>query len=230
MTQIFKSLALGMAAAAATLPLSTVAQAQSRGATAPQPSVATVDVDGAVQSSAAFTTAVTQIQTTYAAQIQNRQVRAQVLQQELQALAATAQAEQARTPQNPTALQAAITAYRTRQQAAEQELQTLSQPIDLAVTYVREQITLQLSAAVRTASTARGISLLVNNESVVWRSEAADLTPAVIAELNRLVPNVQIVPPEGYQPGMLLRAQQNNAANGAPAAPATPTPAPPSTR
>lgn len=227
MTQILKSLALGVAVVAATLPLATVAQAQSRGNAAPQLNVATVDVDGAVQSSAAFATAVTQIQTTYAAQIQNRQIRAQALQAELQGLAATAQAEQARTPQNATALQTAITAYRTRQQAAEQELQTLSQPIDLAVTYVREQITLQLSDAVRTASTARGINLLVNNESVVWRSEAADLTPAVIAELNRLVPNVQIVPPEGYQPGMLLRAQQNNAANGTPAAP---TPAAPQTR
>lgn len=229
MTKILKTVAFGVAFVTA-LPLATAAVAQNRGATAPQPTVATVDVDGAVQNSAAFATAVTQIQTTYAAQIQNRQVRAQALQAELQGLAATAQAEQARTPQNQTALTAAINAYRTRQQAAEQELQTLSQPIDLAVTYVREQITLQLANAVRTASTARGINLLVNNESVVWRSEAADLTPAVVAELNRLVPNVQIVPPEGYQPGMLLRAQQNNAANATPATPASPAPSAPQTR
>ncbi|MEQ1724709.1 MAG: OmpH family outer membrane protein [Sphingopyxis sp.] len=193
-----------------------------RAAAVTAPVVATADVDGAVQQSAAFTTAATQIQTTYAAQLANRTVRAQALQAELTALRTAAVTEQGRTPQNAAALQAAIAAFTTRQQAAEQELQTLSQPIDLAVTYVREQITLKLSDAVRAATTARRVDVLLNNEAVVWRAETVDLTPAIVAELNRLVPNVAIVPPEGYQPGMLLRAQQANAATApAPAAPQT---------
>lgn len=225
MTKFLKSMAYGVAILASAGGVTTVAAAQNRN-TAPVNSVAAVNVDAAVQTSAAFAAAVTQIQTTYAAQIQARDARAQALQAELQTLGAAAQAEQARAPQNATALQAAITAYRTRQQSAQQEMQTLTQPIELAVTYVREQITLQLSQAVRDAAAARGVSLLVNSESVVWRADTADITSQVVTELNRLVPNVQIVPPQGYEPGMLLRAQQNNAANPA----ATPPAAAPQSR
>jgi|CXWL01.1.fsa_nt_gi Skp family chaperone for outer membrane proteins len=222
MTKTFKIMASAIALAAAT---ATPALAQ-RAAAVAAPVVATADVDGAVQQSAAFTLAASQIQTTYAAQINNRTVRAQALQAELTTLRTAAIAEQGRTPQNAAALQAAVTAFQTRQQAAEQELQTLSAPIDLAVTYVREQITLKLSDAVRAATTARRVDVLLNNEAVIWRAETADLTPAIVTELNRLVPNVAIVPPEGYQPGMLLRAQQANAAT----APVTATPAVPQTR
>ena len=222
MTKTFKLLASAIALSAVTA-VPAVAQ---RAAATPAPVVATADVDAAVQQSNAFTVAVTQIQTTYAPQIANRATAAQALQTELQALGAVAQGEQARSPQNPTALAAAITAFRTRQQSAEQELQALSQPIDLAVTYVREQITLQLSDAVRAATTARRIDVLLNNEAIVWRAETADLTPTIVTELNRLVPLVQIVPPAGYQPGMLLRAQQANAA----AAPAVPAAVAPQTR
>ncbi|MEQ1509429.1 MAG: OmpH family outer membrane protein [Sphingopyxis sp.] len=214
-----------MMASAIALSVGTPALAQ-RAAAVAAPVVATADIDGAVQQSAAFAAAATQIQTTYAAQISNRTVRAQALQAELTTLRTAAIAEQQRTPQNAAALQAAITAFQTRQQAAEQELQTLSQPIDLAVAYVREQITLKLTDAVRAATTARRVDMLLNSEAIVWRADSADLTPAIVTELNRLVQNVAIVPPEGYQPGMLLRAQQANAAT----APATPTPAAPQSR
>ena len=44
----------------------------------------------------------------------------------------------------------------------------------------------------------------------------ADITPAVITELNALVPSVGITPPAGWQPGQ---------AQGAAAAPAPATPA-----
>ncbi len=220
MNKILKNMAFGVAVVAGASGLSTVAAAQSRAPATAANNVASVNVDAAVQTSAAFTAAVTQIQTTYAAQIQNRDARAQALQAELQTLGTAVQTEQARSPQNATALQAAITAYRTRQQSAQQEMQTLTQPIELAVTYVREQITLQLSQAVRDAAAARGVTMLVNSESVVWRAETADITSAVVTELNRLVPSVQIVPPQGYEPGMLLRAQQNNAANPAATTPA----------
>ena len=226
MTNFLKAVVLGTTAIAATTVVATPALAQ-RNAPATQGTVATADIDAAVQQSAAFTLAVTQIQTTYAAQIQARQTRATALQAELQPLAAAAQAEQARTPRNETALQNAVRAFQTRQAAAQQEIQTLSQPIDLALAYTREQITLRLAEAVRAAASTRGVQVLLTNEAVIWRADTADMTAAVVTELNRLVPNVQIVPPTGYQPGSLIRAQQQAAAGAAAPAAATPAPAAP---
>jgi Skp family chaperone for outer membrane proteins len=216
---MIKAALLGTAAITAPALVASPAFAQARQA------VATADVDAAVQQSAAFTTAVTQMQTTYAAQIQARNTRAQALQTELQTLQQAAVTEQNRQPRNQQAYQAAVTAFQNRQAAAQQELRTLSQPIDVAVAYVREQITLRLAEAVRAATTARRVDILLTNEAVVWRADTADITSAVVTELNRLVPTVQIVPPQGYEPGSLLRAQQAQAA-GQPAAPGAPTPAP----
>ena len=213
MKMMLKAVALAATAITASAVATTPAFAQARLA------VATADVDAAVQQSAAFTAAVPLIQTTYAAQIQARATRATALQTELQGLGAVAQGEQARSPQNAAALTAAINAYQTRQAAAQQELQTLSAPIDLAVTYVREQITLKLSDAVRAATTARRVDVLLSNEAVVWRADTADITSAVVAELNRLVPSAQVVPPAGYQPGQLLRAAQAAPAAAPAAAP-----------
>lgn len=227
MKTLIKAVALSATAIAASTVATAPAFAQSRTAAPAAPSVATANIDGAIQGTTAFTAAVTQIQTSYAPQIQNRATRAQALQTELQTLGATVQAEQARQPQNATALQNAITAYRTRETAAQQELQQLSAPIELAVTYVREQITLKLQDAVNAVTTARRIDMLVNSDAVFWNNANADLTQAITAELNRLVPSVQAVPPAGYQPGMLLRAQAQAAA---PAVPAVPAPAAAPTR
>lgn len=233
MTNMFKAALLGTAAAlAAPVLLASPAHAQNRNATA-APTVATADVDAAVQQSAAFTTAVTQMQTTYAPQITARNTRAQALQTELQALQTAAVTEQNRQPRNEQAFQAAVTAFQNRQNAAQQELRQLSQPIDLALAYVREQITLRLQEAVNAATTARRVDILLTNEGVIYRAPTADITAAIVTELNRLVPTVQIVPPQGYEPGSLLRAQQAQAQAaaqaGQPAAP-TPPPAQPQTR
>lgn len=216
MKTMLKAVALAATALSAGALTSTPAFAQARQA------VASADIDGAIQQSAAFTAAVTQIQTTYAQQIAARATRAQALQTELQGLNAVYQGERARTPQNATALQQAQTALQTRQQAAQTELQQLSQPIDLAVTYVREQITLKLADAIRAATTAKRVDVLLSNEGVIWRADAVDITSQVVMEINRLVPggSVQIVPPAGYEPGQLLRAQQAAAAAAAPATPA----------
>jgi Skp family chaperone for outer membrane proteins len=223
MKTLIKAVALSATAIAASTVVATPALAQSRNAAPAAPVVATANIDGAIQSTTAFSAAVTQIQTAYAPQIQNRATRAQALQTELQTLGAAVQAEQARQPQNATALQAAVTAYRTREASAQAELQELSAPIELAVTYVREQITLKLQDAVNAATTARRVDMLVNSDAVFWNNANADLTPAITAELNRLVPSVQAVPPAGYQPGMLLRAQAQAAAPAVPAPAAAPT-------
>ena len=216
----FKSAAMLAAFAAATA-FTTPALAQ-RGAAAPAaPVVVVADIDAAVQQSAAFTTAVTQIQTTYAPQIQNLNTRRQALQGELQTLFQAAQTAQAATPRNEQAVQTAIRAFQTRQQEAEREIGELNAPIELAVAYVQEQITLRMNEAVTAARTARRADIVLTRGAAIQVADSANITPAIVAELNRLVPNVQIVPPQGYEPGSLMRAQQQQAA-----AAATGTPAP----
>ena len=187
--------------------------------------VVIADVDAAVQQSAAFTTAVSQIQTTYAPQIQNLNTRRQALQGELQTLFQAAQAAQAATPRNEQAVQTAIREFQTRQQAAEREIGELNAPIELAVAYVQEQITLRMNEAVTAARTARRADIVLTRGAAIQVADSANITPAIVAELNRLVPNVQIVPPQGYEPGSLVRAAQQQAAAaaaGTPAPAATP--------
>mgnify|MGYP002654443446 CR=1 FL=1 len=220
----FKSAALVAALAAATA-FTTPALAQRGGAAPAAPVVVVADIDAAVQQSAAFTTAVTQIQTTYAPQIQNLNVRRQALQTELQTLFQAAQTAQAATPPNEQNVQNAIRAFQTAQQAAEREIATLNAPIELAVSYVQEQITLRMNEAVTAARTARRADIVLTRGAAIQVADSANITPAIVVELNRLVPNVQIVPPQGYEPGSLMRAQQQQAAAaaaGTPAPAATP--------
>jgi Skp family chaperone for outer membrane proteins len=220
----FKSAAMIAALAAATA-ISSPALAQRGGAAAAAPVVVIADVDAAVQQSAAFTTAVSQIQTTYAPQIQNLNTRRQALQGELQTLFQAAQAAQAATPRNEQAVQTAIREFQTRQQAAEREIGELNAPIELAVAYVQEQITLRMNEAVTAARTARRADIVLTRGAAIQVADSANITPAIVAELNRLVPNVQIVPPQGYEPGSLVRAAQQQAAAaaaGTPAPAATP--------
>ncbi len=216
------AIAASLAALAAATPSMVSAQRAATTATA-TPVIGVADIDVAVQQTAAFTAAVAQIQTTYAPQITNLNARRTALQTELTTLGQTVQTEQGRSPVNQTALNAAVTAYRTREAAAQQEIQTLSRPIDLSIAYVREQITMRLGEAVRAAAAARRVDAILTDGAVIWSSDALNMNAAIVTELNRLVPNVQIVPPAGYEPGSLIRAQQA-AAQGAAAQPATTTP------
>jgi Skp family chaperone for outer membrane proteins len=229
MKSMISALALGLSAIAVTA-VATPAAAQRNAAAATRYGV--FDAEAAVQRSAAFTTAVQQIQVTYAPQIQARDARATALNTELQPLLTAAQTQAAANPRNETAFNAAVTAYQTRAQAAERELQTLAQPYELAVQYAREQIGMRLRDALQAAATSRSLDLVLVSDAVAYRADTIDVTPAVITELNRLIPNVQIVPPAGYRPGQLQQAAAQQAAAAAAAAnpAATPAPAQPQTR
>lgn len=228
MISTFKTAALAATAAVALLAAPASAQRSRDAAAVPAaPIVVVADTDGAIQASNAYQVAMQQMQATYAPQLAELQTRRTALQAELQTLYTTVETEQNRTPQNRTALETAARNFQARQAAAEQEIQRIGAPLELARQYVIEQITLQMTPAVNTARTARGANLVLRRESVIYANETANITPAIVAELNRLVPNVQIVPPQGYEPGQLIAAQQaaaNPAAAAATPAPATPQP------
>lgn len=214
-----KKLLVASAMAIATLSVSPMLAAP---AAAQAKAVAVADVNAAVARSNAFTVATQQIQTTYKATIDQQQSRGQTLQAELNVLVAKYNEEARKSPQNQAALQAAATAVQTKRQAAGEELGRIGAPVELAMAYVEDQISLRMNEAIRAAMTARKIDLLLQPQAVLARENNVDITDAVVAELNRILPNVTITPPAGYQPGQL---QQQRAQQAAPAQPAANQPA-----
>lgn len=207
----YKNLMLA-AALAAPVAIAAPAQAQVAG-------IAIADAEGAIQRSRAFQTAVQQIQTQYKTQLDQANTRRQALQTELQPLVTAYQ----NATRAPNATQASVApaaqALQTRERAAQQELARLTEPAQRAQAYVVEQIARQLNPAVQNAVKSRNVQLLLTPQAALFAQPAADLTPAITAELDRLVPSVGITPPAGWQPG------QQQAGTAAP----TPTPPAPAT-
>ncbi len=187
-------------------------------ATAQVNGVAVADPQGAIENSKAWTAARTQISTTYKAQIDQANTRRQALSTELQPLVNAFNTARAQPNANQTALQSQAQAIQTREQAANQELQRLTQPAQRAQAYAIEQIQAKLGDAVNNAVRAKNVSLLVSPNAVLFMQPTADITPAVTAELDRLVPNVSTTPPANWQPGQ--QGQQAQAPANAPVAPA----------
>ena len=206
MKTILKALALLSAVATPAL-LSAPAEAQVAG-------IAIANVEQAVAESNAFRTAMTQIQTTYKAQIDSTRTRATALEAELKPLVDKFQADQKAATPNRAALQTQYEAIQTKRQTAQAELQKLQEPVLLAQAYVEEQISTKLDGALRSAMTKKKVSLVLAPQAAVSFQPAVDITKDVTAELNTTVPSVQITPPAGWRPG-----QQGQAAAAAPTTP-----------
>ncbi|HWV60481.1 MAG TPA: OmpH family outer membrane protein [Sphingopyxis sp.] len=225
MKKIFAASALAIAALSVSPILSAPALAQAKG-------VGVADVRIAAARSTAFQTASKQIETTYKAQIDQQQSRGQTLQAEINVLIAKYNEEAKKTPQNQAALQAAAKAVQDKRQAAQQELGQIGAPVDLAIAYVEDQISVRMNEAIKAAMTAKRVDLLLNPDAVLARENNVDITDAVVTELNRILPSVSTAVPAGYQPGQLVQQRnqqlmdQARAAQGA----ATPAPAPTGTQ
>jgi Skp family chaperone for outer membrane proteins len=201
MKKIFAASALAIATLSVSPMFAVPAAAQAK-------SVAVADVRVAAARSNAFSVASQQIETTYKATIDQQESRGQTLQAEINVLIAKYNEEAKKSPQNQTTLQAAAKAVQDKQQAARGELGQIGAPVDLAIAYVEDQISIRMNEAIKAAMTAKKVDLLLQPDAVLARENNVDITDAVVAELNRLLPNVSITPPAGYQPGQLV--QQRN--------------------
>ncbi|MET0369798.1 MAG: OmpH family outer membrane protein [Sphingobium sp.] len=212
MNDIFKAAALALAPMTAVALTAMPAQAQSK------QGIGVVDVQRAVGTSAAYTTARTQIQTTYKAPIDQLNTRRTAIETDLKAKGAALEAAaKAAAGKTTPALQAQYEALQKTQQDGQAELQRISQPINLSLAFVEEQITAKLSDALKAAMTKAKVDLVLAPDATVSYQPTVDLTDEVVTELNALVPSVGIVPPAGWQPG-----RQGQAAPAA-AAPASPS-------
>ncbi|MGW8135788.1 OmpH family outer membrane protein [Sphingomonas zeae] len=211
-----KTISKLLLAAALVAPAATVATS----ASAQVNGVAVADPQGAIAGSRAWTAARQQIETTYKAQLDQAETRRAALGRELEPLVQAFQTARAAPNANEAALRTQAQSIQAKQQAAEQELGRLTQPAVRAQTYAVEQIQARLGEAVQNAVRAKNVSLLVSPQAVLFMQPTADITSAVTAELDKLVPTVSITPPANWQPG-----QQQGAAATAPAA-GTAAPAP----
>ncbi|MEG8039225.1 OmpH family outer membrane protein [Sphingomonas sp. LR60] len=181
--------------------------------------IAVGDPEAAVANSKAWATARTQIQTTYKAQLDQANTRRQAITTELQPLVAAYQKAAAAPGATEASLRTQAQAIQTREQTANAELQRLTAPASRAQAYAIEQISAKLPDAVNGAVRAKNVSLLLRPNAALFAQPTTDITSAITAELDRLVPTVGITPPANWQPG-----QQGDAA-GAAAAPAATAPA-----
>ena len=189
-------------------------------ATAQVSGIAVANPEQAIANSKAWTAARAQIQTTYKAQIDQATARRTAIEAELRPLITAAQTASQAPGATEASLRPQLQAIQTKQQAAQQELSRLTQPAQRAEAYAIEQISAKLSDAVQAAVRARNVTLLLRPDAAIYAQPAADITPAITTELDRLVPSVSITPPANWQPG----GQGQQAAAAAPAAQPAATP------
>ena len=184
--------------------------------------VAVADPQGAIAGTRAWAAARTQIQATYKAQLDQADARSRAIQAELQPLVTQFQTAQRAPGATNASLAPQYQAIQAKQQAGQAEITRITAPAERAQAYAVEQIQARLGEAVQNVVKQRNVSLLVNPQSVLFLQPNADITSAVTAELDRLVPSVNTNVPANWQPG-----QQPAAAAGTAPAPAATTPARP---
>lgn len=205
------------AAALAFAPMTAIALTVVPAAAQTKQGLAVVDLEEAVAKSTAFTTAISQMQTTYKPQIDALNTRRTAIETDLKTKGDALQAALKAAGNKPTpAIETQYQQYQQTQQGAQAELQRMGQPISLARAYVEEQIVLKLDDALKAATAKTKSEIVFKKAATESFGASADITPAVITELNALVPSVGITPPAGWQPGRQGQA-------GAPAAAAAPT-------
>ena len=211
MTSNFKKIAVGLTLASSAMLGSAPALAQS---------VGVVDLNAALANATALKTAEAQIQAQYKPQIDAFNARRNAIAAELEPVGREIQTLQANPATPPATLQARVTAYRTREQTAQRELQPLAAPFQRPLAYAQEQAAARLDQALRAAMVAKRVSVVVNPQAVIAIQPTADITADVTAQLNTLVRTVSVTPPAGWQPGQ----QQAAAAGAAPPAATAPRP------
>lgn len=220
---LLKSAMIAGLVTAAAAPLPVLAQAASSGPIVP--GLAVADLDGAIGGSTAFRTAQQQRPTTYKAQIDQAEARRQAITTQLQPLIDKFNKDrQANVP--AATLQQQAQQIEQIQQSGQQELQRILQPVALSEAYAQEQLEDKLDQAVKNAMSAKKVSLLLNPQAIVAvNNNAYNLTPDITSQLNTLVPSVQVVPPQGWEPRQVREARAAQAAQQAPATqPAGPQP------
>ena len=107
------------------------------------------------------------------------------------------------------ALQQQAQAIQASQQYGQQEVNRILEPVSLSDAYVNEQIRARLDPAIKSAMAKARVSIVFTPNQVIGFNNAYNLSPAILAELNALIPSLDIKPPAGWEP---LAVRQQRAA------------------
>ena len=227
----FLKITLMATAFVAVVPLPAFAQAAPAAAASTGIRVAGIgvaDLEAVVSNADANKTAASQRPTTYKPQIDAYQARTTVIQAQLKPLVDKFTRDRAAPNANQAALQTQAAAIQQIQEGAQRELNEIIKPVAYSEAYVNEQIEEKLNQAVKNAMTTAKVTILLKPDAILATENSYNLSPAILAELNKLIPSASLVPPTGWEPRQVrdARAQQQAQAGGAPAAaPASATPA-----
>jgi Skp family chaperone for outer membrane proteins len=202
-----KRILAGVLAASAATVFVAPAQAQVAG-------IAFANPTAVVGSSKAFTAARQQIETTYKAQFDQIQTRRSTLQKEVEPLLTQLDTNKDKNVSDAE-YQAAVAAkspvldkLRTAQTAAESDLAKLTNPAARAELFAIESILRQYEAAQLRVVNARKISVVLSPEVFMYAPDSADITTAIVAEIDKAAPTVGINPPANWQPSRETMAIQ----------------------
>ena len=184
--------------------------------------IAVANPTAIVSLSNAFKVAEQQRPVTYKAQIDQANVRKTQIEAQLRPMATKLQADAQAPSANQAALQQQYGQIQQIEQAGQNEINSILQPIALSRAYVVEQIGDKLEQATKNAMAKQKIEILLDSGAVINAGEAYNLNQAILNELNVLIPNAQLVPPAGWLPRQQReqQAQQQQQPQAAPVAPA----------
>lgn len=211
MKLLFKPVvAIGLAAAA--LSPFTAAPAAAQSAQGAQ-GIGAINLPAVVVNSNAYKVAEQQRPVTYKPQLDQAESRRTAISAQLQPLVDKFNADRQAANPNQQALQTQAAQIQQIEQNGQRELQQILAPVAMSQAYVREQIEERLDEAVQAAATKNKVSIIldVSGGQVVFAAAQHNMTQAVINELNTLLPNAQLVPPQGWLPRE-VREQQAAAA------------------
>jgi len=174
--------AAALAATAFTLPSAAVAA----------PTVLIVDLDKVLTDCTACRAATASIQ----GQVQQGQSRAQALENQLKPEAASLDAAvKALAGKAPdAALRTRVTAFQTRQQAAEAELANKQRQLESTQANVQQQIANRVVLISEQIRARRQADVVLGKNATLASNSASDITTEVLTALNQQLPSVSVTP------------------------------------
>lgn len=178
------------------------------------PGLGIANLDAIVINSRAFQSAQQQRAVIFKGLIDAANARGQAINAELKTMVDKFNQDKGAAGVSQEALQQQAQAIQASQAYGQQEVNKILEPVTLSDAYVNESIREKLDPAIKSAMAKTRISIVFTPNQIIGFNNAYNLSPAILSELNALIPTVNIKPPAGWEPAAAraARAQQVQAA------------------